>query len=525
MRTLLLALLLLAVSATVTRAQSPVLPLQRAPEGATIGIADVSGLPIDQLSPGLRDEINALVGMPLRGERLEALAMRIEGEKTDMIVAVRRTLLPDGGARVTFVVAHLTDDPELLANINSRYIIESATFAGIAEDQIKPDVLTQVKAVVGGKLEAKEGDRLVDLLNTSLPGYTVKRRFERGTEPGQLKLIFDVIKNPPPPWIRFRPSQSKIVYHAYQGWSAALDLPIEAKSDNASWFSDFKFTFGFSIADEDELIEQDSGFRVAVENRHVFTRRLGAALHFSRDYASWRDATLSAVASHPAIPTVYDNRWTVEPVLTFAFSPHVRVAGGFSATTLEPFEPELESFFDPVLLTGTSRQVNAAHGAVSYDQSWTTSGMTHEVAAAYDIRSASSSVGSDLDYTRHEITASYRYRQGRQAVSAEWMGGQAHGEVPLFERFSLGDTRTLRGWNKFDLAPAGGTRAFYQSLEYSYRGFALFLDAGSVWDAPGSASTKFSTGFGYHAKNVFLTLGIPLASDEGNVSFMMGVRF
>ena len=31
--------------------------------------------------------------------------------------------------------------------------------------------------------------------------------------------------------------------------------------------------------------------------------------------------------------------------------------------------------------------------------------------------------------------------------------------APLFERFSLGNTYTLRGWNKFDVAPLGGALA------------------------------------------------------------------
>ena len=33
------------------------------------------------------------------------------------------------------------------------------------------------------------------------------------------------------------------------------------------------------------------------------------------------------------------------------------------------------------------------------------------------------------------------------------MAGVLTGTAPLFERFSLGNTTTLRGWNKYDLAP------------------------------------------------------------------------
>ena len=55
--------------------------------------------------------------------------------------------------------------------------------------------------------------------------------------------------------------------------------------------------------------------------------------------------------------------------------------------------------------------------------------------------------------------------------------------APLFERFTLGDSATLVGWDKYDIAPAGGDRVVYSSIEYRYTGLALFLDVGSVWDA------------------------------------------
>ena len=508
MRPLFLALLLLGASAAVARAQDAVQPLQRAPEGTRIGIADVS--PTVQLSAELLADITALVGTPLQPERLEAIAMRIESEKPDMIVAIRRTLLPGGEARVTFVVAQLNDTPEVLANINSRYLIESVTFSGIDEKQIPADTLTQVRNVVGGKLDPKEGDRLTELLVKALPGYEVKRRFERGNEAGQLRLIFDVTRKAPPSWIRFAPSHSKILYHAFQGWSAALDIPITVQ--------DFRFTFGFAIADEDALIEQFSGYRVRVEARKLGTRRLGAAIEFSDSDPTWREATLAAVAADPTIPAVYEERRTVEPTLTFAVNPHLRVTGGLSTTTLDPF-------FLSTPTNEPSRQANAGIASISFDQSWTRTGVTHEVEASYELRAASSTFDSDLDYTRHFFAGGYRFRQGRSALIADWTGGHARGELPLFERFAVGDTRTLRGWNKFDLSPAGGTRLFHQTLEYRYRIFAIFLDSGSVWTRETSASTKFSTGFGLHSDHVLLMLGVPLNQDDTRVSFMMGVRF
>ena len=62
------------------------------------------------------------------------------------------------------------------------------------------------------------------------------------------------------------------------------------------------------------------------------------------------------------------------------------------------------------------------------------------------------------------------------------MAGHICGTAPLFERFTLGDSTTLRGWNKYEVAPAGGDSMFHVSGEYRYRGLAIFTDVGSVWD-------------------------------------------
>jgi len=66
---------------------------------------------------------------------------------------------------------------------------------------------------------------------------------------------------------------------------------------------------------------------------------------------------------------------------------------------------------------------------------------------------------------------------------------------------------------------------FHQSLEYRYRGFAVFVDSGSVWEPDADVRIRFSTGFGYHHDRVFLTLGVPLNADDVGATFMMGVRF
>jgi len=174
-----------------------------------------------------------------------------------------------------------------------------------------------------------------------------------------------------------------------------------------------------------------------------------------------------------------------------------------------------------------SQMASAVTGSLVYRQRWNRDRRTHQdVEAGYEVRSAVDGLGSDLSYTRHLGRARYAFENGRHSgVIAEVFAGGISGEAPLFERFTLGDSATLRGWNKFELAPIGGNRVFHQSLEYRFHGAALFLDTGSVWDDGASHKLRASTGFGFHTEHVFLTVAFPLNAPGTDAAFMMGVRF
>src|SRR5262245_15240349 len=95
-----------------------------AAEGTIIESADVSGLPLDELSSSLRRDIEPLVGERLSRERLNQLASRIQDEHPEVVAAVRSIARPDDRARVIFVVALISDDGDLASNINARYVVE-----------------------------------------------------------------------------------------------------------------------------------------------------------------------------------------------------------------------------------------------------------------------------------------------------------------------------------------------------------------------------------------------------------------
>jgi hypothetical protein len=477
-------------------------------EGSVIESVEVSGLPFDQLSPGLRQDINALTGQRMSSELATELAVRIEAERPEVVAAVRGIARPEGRVRLIYLVARISDDPSLLQDINARYTIEAVVIDGIPESRISQSLRDDLHALTGQRLDPDHADRLEERLEAELQDFEVTRRTTRGSQPGQIRLIFEVSEIEPPPWIPFSPSRSKLVYHSHLGWSGLLDIPMGARHN--------RVTPGFAFGNEDDLLEEYSGYGLRVESRKVGTERLGVRFELSRFHQSWNEQTRSALASDPSVPGVYRTRVTVEPIATFAFNQYVRISGGVSIADLE-----LESG------TGESQMASAAVAAISVSSHPVRPRNTERSAfeAGYELRSATPALDSDLEYRRHFARMTYRYRQRHSQVLAGLSAGRVSGAAPLFERFSLGDSSTLRGWDRFDVAPAGGDRVFHYTLEYRFRGLAIFLDSGAVWNDGTDKRIRYSTGFGFHHDNVFISLGVPLNAESAGATFLTGVRF
>jgi hypothetical protein len=172
-----------------------------------------------------------------------------------------------------------------------------------------------------------------------------------------------------------------------------------------------------------------------------------------------------------------------------------------------------------------SQMANAYIGQIRFDSRWEQGRSDQALEAMFTMRFADASLESDFDYNRYLGQAEYEYKRRRQRVRASALLGGIDGTAPLFERFTLGDSRTLRGWNKYDIAPVGGDRVFHTSIEYRYSGLALFLDTGSVWDAGIDRRVRVAAGFGFHTDPFFMTVGFPLNTDDVRAVFTTGVRF
>jgi len=500
MRTIGLLITLLAVAPQAATDQKLVVP-----EGTIITSAQVTGFDIDRLSPGLRQEIRSLAGTPLQQQRLDELAARIEAERPRYVAAVRPVLDADGQARVFFVMGRQSE-PDRDDNVNARYIVEQADITGVPDAELTQTLRDDLQALVGKRLDSGEADRLRERMERELPGYEISRRIQRGGEVGRIRLVYEARKREPPPWLRFESLRSNAIYHSEHGWGSYLDLGIGDRN--------IRFTPIVAIDNSDDLVEEYSGYGLRFETRKLGTRRLGASLEWSWFDQDWQRATLDALALEPGIPAPYDTRSTITPLLKFAFNPDLSVAAGVSISELEPLSPAT-----------ASQMANAAVASIGYDRKWKDgSDASHRVEASFGLRAGTRDLESDLDYRRYLGRGWYRYDFGRHHVQATGMAGKITGQAPLFERFTLGDSTTLRGWDKYDIAPAGGDRMFYSSIEYRYTGVALFLDIGSVWDAGGERQVRVSTGFGFHAGPAFVVVGFPLNTDNLTAIVTLGLR-
>jgi hypothetical protein len=498
---LVIALLVLPLTAWA----QPTGSLTEPPDGALVASAQVSGFDLGRLSPGLQEEISRIAGGPLDRKALNELAARIEGEQPRYVAAVRVNSV-DGNVRVVFVVAHMRDQ-DRRGDANARYLIERVDIRGISEGSVAAALTAEVRSLVGMPLGSEEVDKVEAKVRAEFPDYDVSRRVTRGRRSGEIRLLFELEQRESARWLRFTPLKSALLYHSDQGWGAFMDFPIGGR--------DVRVTPIIAIDHGDELVEEYSGFGVRVESRRLGTERLGASFEWTTFEADWRDATFVALAANPTRPGVYEDRLTITPLVNFAITQHLSIGGGVAITELEPRAEDVRD----------SQMANAYIGRIRFDSRWEQDRNDHALEAEFTVRAADESLESDFNYNRYFGRVDYEFKRRRQTVLASALIGGIDGPAPLFERFTLGDSRTLRGWNKYDIAPVGGDRVFHTSVEYRYSGFTLFLDSGSVWDAGIDKRVRVAAGFGFHTDPFFMTLGFPLNTDDVRAVFMTGVRF
>jgi len=164
-------------------------------------------------------------------------------------------------------------------------------------------------------------------------------------------------------------------------------------------------------------------------------------------------------------------------------------------------------------------------GTLRYHRVVEGSDSDQEIDASYGLRSAMRAMASDFVYTRHSWHLRYNVKHGKHSVSEMAWGGVILGRAPLDERFVLGNSVALRGWNKYDIDPIGGNRVIANSVEYRYGHLQAFYDAGAVWDEGETATLRHSVGIGVRESIFSLALAFPIRAGRVEPVLIMDLLY
>ena len=89
---------------------------------------------------------------------------------------------------------------------------------------------------------------------------------------------------------------------------------------------------------------------------------------------------------------------------------------------------------------------------------------------------------------------------------------------------SLGNSSTLRGWNKYELDPLGGNRMVHNSVEYRYGVFQVSMTRGGMGHGePPCCGIRSGLGC---ARAIFsLAVAFPLREGHIEPVFMVGMNY
>ena len=417
------------------------------------------------------------------------------------------------GQTVTPVSDSPTEEQALDLNVNSRYTIESVNFVDQREYKLSTSALDEIRRLVGAKVSSEALDRLALRIRGELRAHDVTFKLTRGAQPESVRVLIQVDRA----GASFDASVPAISYNSALGFTGVGQL--------TSTIGPNAFTFR-ALRDSDNLIERFSGIQAKYERRALANGRITLGFESDGYQDQYATSTIAAIASDSRPSSLgagaYGSRLNYEPSATFVLTAPLTLTVGLSFEQLN----NLPS-------AARSESANAVINTLRYHQRWTDSGdSTHELDAGYSLRAATTALGTNLAYTRHVAHLKYNYSSRVQSVEVIVMAGAISGQAPLFERFALGDSTLLRGWNKYNLDPLGGNRLAYGSVTYGYHIMRVFYDTGSVWDQGKSLEVKESAGIGVSSglgvleKGAFLVaMAFPLREGHVTPVVIAGMNF
>ncbi len=391
-------------------------------------------------------------------------------------------------------------------NVNSRYVVEKVCIDGIDDSEVSKSLREDMQRLVDQKYDQAAVNALAERLRKELRGYSVSTRVRRGDTVDHVRVTFGVERHANSLDMHAAP----LVYHSQEGFNAVLGFAVDTHHNYVSvnW-----------TTSADELLERNQGWRLRYEHRRVGTNVVQVGVGYDWFHPTFKAPTLAALALSPAAPGAYRTRQDFAPSVSVLPANGVKFTVGLSLQNLDFGIPAVPSERAYAFTADAQLQTEIVGDA----------GYRHAISGNYSLRRATPALESEFVYTRHLVAGDYSLSRHRHLFGFHGRLGTIAGVAPLFERFSLGNSYLLRGWNKFDVAPRGGSRLAYGSLEYRYRPFQIFWDFGSVWDANQTVTVRHGIGIGIVSKSThvggwFLSLAFPVRLHDVGPVVMFGIR-
>jgi hypothetical protein len=443
-----------------------------------------------------------------------------------MPLSPMRFLLPGlllGSALISSTQS-LAADQEFLrevaeTNVNRQYVIESVSVAGVEVDELAPSKLPKtlrerLKSLVGARCDVAMLEDLSAQIRRELRFLTVTEHLSKGSAPDRIRVNFEVVRRD----LAFDVSLPKFLYNSEQGFTGELDASTRFRQND--------FTFGM-VGNGDDLTERFTGITARFDSAGLVyiagADRVRLGVTFEDYHEQWNQATVNALPGSGL--DLYRSRWNVAPEFTFTVARPLTVAVGASFEETESESPN-----------AASRSANAATLDIHYGRRIEGDRIQQRIEGKYSLRVATRALGSTYAYARHLVSMKYEAKSGRHTVSDEFMGGSIVGQAPFFDRFVLGNSSTLLGWNRYEIDPLGGSRVVHNEMMYGYRvGEGMiegFYDTGVLWQ-PGqfgqfdrtAATLRHSLGAGYKQGIFVLAMAFPVRDGRIEPVFMAGMNY
>ena len=394
-----------------------------------------------------------------------------------------------------------------LTNINARFTVESVTLVGWTMQSVSHSLRADLDQVVGQKLDHPRLEQLATRLKKELRVADVSVKVAKGSTPEHVIVTFEITKGNER---RLDLEVAKFLYNSAEGWSGEATATTHAAGNT--------FMVGV-VSDGDVLVERYTGVRARVERNELGTERLGVSFEFDNFHDLWNPATLAAEPS--ASPELYQDRQVFSPEAT------LRIA--------QAVELDFGARFSRIRLSTPATRTESSNGVVTtlrYHPRWGSADdpkrpddPEQEVDASYSVEAATHALGSDADYTRHYVRARYRFHHVHNLLEIGFLAGKITGIAPLFDRFVLGNSSTLRGWDKYQIDPLGGSHVVHGSIDYTYRWVQAFYDTGAIWDRAEDREQRQSVGVGLKKDNFQVAVAFPVRAGHANLVFYAGMNF